>query len=313
MRLGSDRVVAEWKGGKITYGELLNAEPKGFAKLQVAQARHWYLQEQSTLKDMIAGRLIAQAADAAGKTKRAFLQSAIGVIEVSDAEAKALYEAEGRKSGESFEALEPQIRGHIQQQKLQAALAALIGRLQKDAQAKLKLPVPPHVPVKLDLEGRPSKGAADAAVTIVLFEDFQCPYCSTMGPASDKLLKAFPSQLRVVYMHYPLSFHKQAKGAAVAAQCANLQGKFWPMHDQLYANQRKLVGTAAGMRPHAEAVGLDLAAFDKCMTEPAARQLVADDMQQAENAGVEGTPSVFINSVPTDGLPSVAELRLMMP
>ncbi len=313
LRLDANQVVAEWKGGKITYGELLGAAPRGFAKLRAAQARGWYLQEHRGLRDMIAGRLIAQAAAAAGKNKRAYLQASIGVIEVSDEEAKALYEAQGRESGESFETMEPMLRGHIQQKKLEAAFNDLVERLQRDGQAKLKLPAPPQARVELDLEGRPSKGAAGAAVTIVLFEDFQCPYCSQMGPAANKLLKAFPSQLRVVYMHFPLSFHKQAKGAAVAAQCANLQGKFWPMHDQLYANQKKLLGTAAGMRPHAEAAGLNLAAFDKCMVAPAARQLVADDMKQAEEAGVEGTPSVFINGIPNEGLPTVAELRLMMP
>jgi protein-disulfide isomerase len=139
------------------------------------------------------------------------------------------------------------------------------------------------------------KGAKNAPVTITLFDDFQCPYCARLVPTLDQVLAAYPQQIQVVFKHFPLSMHKFAKAAAIASIAARNQGKFWPMHDKLFANYKKLNDTL--IRELAESVGLDMARFDRDIANPALQQEVAADMKLGGKAGVRGTPAVYINGV----------------
>ena len=137
------------------------------------------------------------------------------------------------------------------------------------------------------------KGDANAPVTIILFDDFQCPYCAKLVPTLNQVMAAYPKQVKVVFKHFPLSMHKFAQKAAVASVAARNQGKFWPLHDQLFDNYNKL--NDAKIRELAEAVGLDMARFDKDIANPALLQEVNNDMQLGVNAGVRGTPAAYIN------------------
>ncbi len=137
------------------------------------------------------------------------------------------------------------------------------------------------------------KGPENAPVTITLFDDFQCPYCARLAPTMDKVVAAYPQQVRVVFKHFPLNMHKFAKAAAIASIAARNQGKFWPLHDKLFANYNKL--NDALIRELAESVGIDMVRFDKDLADPALPQEVAADMQLGNQAGVRGTPAVFIN------------------
>lgn len=139
------------------------------------------------------------------------------------------------------------------------------------------------------------KGDADAPVTITLFDDFQCPYCAKLVPTLDQVMAAYPKQVKVVFKHFPLSMHKFAKQAAVASIAARNQGKFWPLHDQLFANYNKL--NDAKIRELAESVGLDMARFDQDVANPALLQEVNNDIQLGANAGVRGTPAAYINGL----------------
>jgi len=139
------------------------------------------------------------------------------------------------------------------------------------------------------------KGAKNAPVTITVFDDFQCPYCARLVPTLEQVLAAYPTQVRVVYKHFPLSMHKFAEQAAIASIAARNQGKFWPMHDLLFANYNKL--NDAKIRELAETVGRDMARFDKDLVNPALKQEVAADMQLGAKAGVRGTPAVYLNGV----------------
>ena len=139
------------------------------------------------------------------------------------------------------------------------------------------------------------KGAKNAPVTITVFDDFQCPYCARLVPTLEQVVAAYPTQVRVVYKHFPLSMHKFANQAAIASIAARNQGKFWPMHDQLFANYNKL--NAAKIRELAESVGLDMARFDQDVANPALQQEIAADLQLGTKAGVRGTPAAYINGI----------------
>lgn len=146
---------------------------------------------------------------------------------------------------------------------------------------------------KLPVNNSATKGATNAPVTIVIFDDFQCPYCARLVPTLDKVVATYSKQVQVVYKHFPLSMHKFADSAAIASLAARNQGKFWPLHDKLFANYNKLNDVM--IRELAESVGLDMARFDKDIVNPALRQEIAADTQLGTQAGVRGTPAVYIN------------------
>jgi protein-disulfide isomerase len=137
------------------------------------------------------------------------------------------------------------------------------------------------------------KGAVNAPVTITIFSDFQCPYCARLLPTLEKVLETYPQQVRLVFKQFPLSMHKFAQPAAIATIAARNQGKFWPLHDQLFANFDGL--SDAKIRELAKGVGLDMARYDKDVANPAVQQEIAADIQLGLQSGVRGTPAVFIN------------------
>ncbi len=148
---------------------------------------------------------------------------------------------------------------------------------------------------ELPVNNSATKGPADAPVTLVLFDDFQCPYCARLVPTIEQIMQAYPNQVRVVFKHFPLSMHKFARQAAVASIAARNQGKFWPLHDQLFANYNQL--NDEKIRALAASVGLDMEQFDKDIQDPALQQEIAADMQLGTSSGVRGTPAVYINGV----------------
>lgn len=137
------------------------------------------------------------------------------------------------------------------------------------------------------------KGAVNAPVTITVFDDFQCPYCARFVPILEQVLAAYPGKVRLVYKHFPLSMHQFAQAAAVASIAARNQGKFWEMHDQLFANYNTL--NDAKIRALAQTVGLDMARFDRDIKNPALAQEVAADVQLGTQVGIRGTPTAYLN------------------
>ena len=148
---------------------------------------------------------------------------------------------------------------------------------------------------ELPVNNSATKGPDDAPVTLVLFDDFQCPYCARLVPTIEQIMQAYPNQVRVVFKHFPLSMHKFARQAAVASIAARNQGKFWPLHDQLFANYNQL--NDEKIRALAASVDLDMEQFDKDIQDPALQQEIAADMQLGTSSGVRGTPAVYINGV----------------
>ena len=140
----------------------------------------------------------------------------------------------------------------------------------------------------------PVKGPTDASVTIVEFSDYQCPFCARSEPLIQQALAAYPTQVRLVYKHFPLvAIHPQAMNAALAAAAAQRQGKFWEMHDILFANQRALAPEQ--IREYARQIGLDMAKFEADLQSDEVKALVQEDSQLAQRVGVRGTPTIFVN------------------
>jgi protein-disulfide isomerase len=146
----------------------------------------------------------------------------------------------------------------------------------------------------IPLAGSPILGKADAPVALVEFSDFQCPYCARVQPDLKALLQKYPDKVKLVFKHFPLDFHQQARPAAIATMAAQEQGKFWEMHDILFQNQQAL--DASKLEEYAKQAGLDVARFKKDFEAKKAEydQRVAADMQVGAQSGVQGTPSLYI-------------------
>ena len=172
-----------------------------------------------------------------------------------------------------------------QAQILAAKPAAPPGRPQEDFTKVYDIPT----------AGAPIRGKADAPVTLIEYSDFQCPFCSRAQPLIEALLKKYPDDLRVVYKHFPLSFHKAARPVAVASMAANAQGRFWEFHDVVFKNTQSL--DPAKVNDYAKEAGLDVEKFSKDLetNKVAYEKQVTLDMQQGQAASVRGTPTLYIN------------------
>ena len=155
--------------------------------------------------------------------------------------------------------------------------------------------------------GGPQRGPSTAKVTIVEFTDFQCPFCGRVLPTLDQLLRDYPNDVRILFRHNPLPFHDRALPAAEAAVAAEMQGKFWEMHDKLFAEQSDLERPALEL--HAVQLGLDLKAFRAALDSHAGQARVDDDLALGRQLGVRGTPTFFIDGRPVLGAQPVAVFK----
>lgn len=148
-------------------------------------------------------------------------------------------------------------------------------------------------PVNLKLAGAPARGPESARLTIVEFSDFQCPFCRSGADALTEIVKAYPNDVRLVFKQFPLESHSQAAIAAEASLAAQAQGKFWEMHDRIFANPRSL--TEPNLIAWAKEFGMDVARFSSDLTSHKYQNRVQTEVREGLDAGVQGTPTVFLN------------------
>lgn len=154
-------------------------------------------------------------------------------------------------------------------------------------------PTQANVPISPD---DPVLGSAEAPVTIIAFEDFECPFCARFTAEAEQSLiqnEIKAGLARIVWKDFPLSIHSRARPAHEAARCAEEQGKFWEYHDLLFSDQSRL--NAPDLKARARELGLDTAVFDSCFDSHKYRALVERGLREGAQAGVSGTPSFVIN------------------
>lgn len=137
------------------------------------------------------------------------------------------------------------------------------------------------------------EGPADAAVTLVEYGDYECPYCGEVEPWISDIRRQMGNQVRFVFRNLPLPQHPYAEIAAEAAEAAGAQGKFWQMHNLLYQHQRAL--EPQHLVQYAQQIGLNVEEFTQALQNHTYRQRVQRDAESAMESGVQGTPTFFIN------------------
>jgi protein-disulfide isomerase len=180
-------------------------------------------------------------------------------------------------------------------------VAALKGSIEKLEAAAARPAAAPAAPGRPDPNRRntvktgsaPAKGKADAKIVLVEFSDFQCPFCSRVTPTLAEIAKTYPDDVKIVFKHLPLSMHPKAPAAHAAAEAAHRQGKFWEMHDLIFANQAEM--SPEKYVEYAKQLDLDIERFQKDVASEEVKKKVAADSSEAARLGVSGTPAFFVN------------------
>jgi protein-disulfide isomerase len=271
--------------------QALKMPASSFGNLKLSDAL--YEARRSALDAVVGDVLLDQEAKVRGIDRAALTAQEITgkVAPVTDADIAAWYQAnQSRVQGASLDQVRSPIMTLLTQQRTQTRRDEYLGGLRKQSAVKMMLEPPRQVVAE---SGRPARGPADAPIEMIEFSDFQCPFCLKANPTVTQVLNTYGDRIRFVYRHYPLPNHPNARPAAEAAQCANEQGKFWPYHDQLFARDGRL--SDADLKSAASTVGLDVAAFDRCVATHKYKADVDEDIAAGDEAGVTGTPAFYIN------------------
>ena len=172
----------------------------------------------------------------------------------------------------------------------------------------VKLPAPPPAGTELD-DGSPAKGPAKAAVTIVEFSDFECPFCAQVQETLKQIMERYGGDVRLVFKHLPSEGHRNSLAAARAAYCAGEQDRFWQFHDALFASRNlspELFGEI-GAR-----LGLGREKFAACLSNEASRAAVIRDIEMARRYRIDSTPSFLINGKLVKGALTFAEFQTII-
>lgn len=285
--------LAAVNGEVITAEELERALGAPLAKLQ----RQIYDLKRRKLEVMIEERLLAQEAARRGLTVPALLDAEVTakVPLVTEQEIEAFHQSNKDKyEGDEAEA-RGEIRGLLQNQKLVARRRAFLTALRREARVVVQLEPPPIFRLQVPTEGAPALGPESAPVTIVKFEDFQCPYCRRAQATLRELKERYGEKLRIVHRDFPIeSLHPGVTRLHYAARCATEQGKFWEYQDTLYSAPAK--ATSEQLAALAVQAGLDGPAFESCVAGGSKYEAaVKKDFDQGVALGVTGTPAFFIN------------------
>ena len=273
-------------------------------RIDVDRDRHAAL--ETTLRELVRARLLTLEADRLGITEQALHARIDGAAEpVTEADVSAFHRQRGLT--QPLADIAPRIRVFLQQQAVDAARASAYRELeQRYAVAYLLEPLRHEVAA----DGFPSSGPADAPVTIVEFSDFECPFCARLLPTLEQVKRQYAAAVRVVYRHYPLTgTHPNAWTAAEASLCAAEQGRFWDLHDLMFAEQDALA--AADIKEKAARLDLDTEAFNGCLDSGRHYEAVLADLRAGDAVGVSGTPALFVNGRHLGGavpFPTLAEI-----
>ncbi|MEM7349831.1 MAG: thioredoxin domain-containing protein [Acidobacteriota bacterium] len=288
----SDRPVAEIDGKAILMSEL---ETAAAAQLQeLDRQRHQAL--EAGLTQLVDARLLEMEAERREVSVAELLKTEVEskVEAVSEADIDAFYTQNQARIQRSKDDVAGQIRDLLTQQRSGPVRQDFVASLRQRYGVAIHLE-----PFRLEIDSSeaPFKGPRDAAVTVRIHSDFQCPYCAKLLPSMARLEETYSDRVRFAFHQLPLrNIHPQAQKAAEASLCAEAQDQFWPMHDAIFANAKEM--TVADLKKRAQEIGLDTEAFDTCLDSGAKVDAVQRDVDAAASIGLGGTPAIYVNGRP---------------
>jgi len=254
-----------------------------------------YQHRRQSIDQIVGDTLIDAAAQKAGLSRDKYLEEQLTKRRgpISEADIKQVYEDNKDRVGAStLEDLRQSITTFITRNRDTQNLAALIGELKAAGPPVTVSLDPPRYEVPI-LDHDPTRGPADAPVTLIEFSEYQCPFCARVNPTLKQLEQKYGNKVRFVFKDFPLPNHQQAPKAAEAAHCAGDQGKYWELHDVLFNKQQEL--QPDDLKRHALELGLNTAAFNECLDTSKYGERVRDGVSAGSLLGVNSTPTIFIN------------------
>ncbi len=252
-----------------------------------------YQVKEQQLRRMIYDRLVDKAAAEEGISRAEYLDREVtkAVTPPTDEQIQQIYDQYKSQLPPDEAQARQQIVAFLSQQARTQKESELQQRLFDAAGVQILL-APPRVKPVITASN-PKRGPVDAPVVLVEYTDYQCPYCGRAQPTIDALVERYGDSLVHVFKNLPLPMHQQARLAAEAALCAGDQGKFWELHDWLFANKNNI--SRDTLVTEAGTLGLDVDAFTECVDSNAHQSLIDDDMAEANSFGIRGTPGFAIN------------------
>ncbi len=265
-----------------------------------------YAAVESEAQRLINDRILTAEAAKKHVSKEALLAS-IPYTHVTDAEVRRVYDGHAREINQPYEAVAEDLKAQLDRHQQELGRKAYFEGLMPTYQARVLVE-----PVRSDVVANgPATGPANAPITILLYSDFQCPYCARVVPTLNELLARHPGDVRLVYRHFPLgSIHPNALGAAEAAVCADRQGRFWDVYQAFFAEPSKL--GKSDILATATRLNLNLESFRQCVDNGEGSAVVSADLATADGLGLSGTPALFINGRQVTGAPTLERLEALI-
>ena len=302
----SEKPIATVAGQAIYEQDLMSVAGPSLLDLRKQE----YKLKSDALNQVIRKKLIETEAKKRGLSTEDLLKQEVDskFVEPSDDEAKGYYLAVRSQTTLPFDQIKSQVKELLRNAEIQQAREKYADSLRDKTEVAILLQ-PPVIQVSYDRAR--VRGDANAPITVVEFADFQCPFCSRVQPALKDVLAKYKGKVKLAYRDFPLApIHPNAEIAAEASRCALAQGKYWEMHDAMLSDQSKLdeaalVQTAAGL-------GMDQDAFASCLKSNRYREPVQQDFRAGSEAGVNATPSFFINGEFLGGVQSGSDFATII-
>jgi len=289
-----DQIAAQVGESQITMTELdaLTRSDMQPVNIQIYNIR------KAALKGVIEDHLWEQEAASLGISKKELLKQISDTARpVTEEDIQKYYEAKKARMKGDIEKVRPRIERYLKKRSIQRARAKELRRIRKETKITINLEAPRfEIPIP---EHAITKGPEDAPVTIVVFTDFQCPYCKRGAKTLTEVFQEYPGKIRMIHRDFPLSIHKNGKSAANAARCANDQGEFWNYYNVLFENQGKLDDKS--LIKHAAGLALDMDEFQACVDSNKYGKIIDSELAAGQAVGVRGTPAHYVNGRPLSG------------
>ncbi len=300
----SKEVIARMGERSITVGEVDHGIRSNINQIA------WYRYAYRLL--WLENELLTMEATARGTSVKKLTKKNIDdIVTVSEEEIQQAYmNKQDQLSKTPYEKVKNQLSALLKSEKKKLRRQEYLAELKQVHNASFSLPKPLSLTMEDNPRNGPVKGPVEAALTVIVFTDFECPFCVKAYPQIIGLQERYPQDVRIVFRHFPLAIHKKAHKAAYASACAHLQGKFWPYADLLFKSKGKL--EIANLFEYAKQIGLDMEKFKQCMDSGQGKEIVDADIEEGLDLNINSTPALYFNGHFSVGFPNSRLLQIIL-
>jgi protein-disulfide isomerase len=220
----------------------------------------------------------------------------LAVPNPDDHAVRQFYDQNRNRITQPFGQVNDSLRKYLRREAVLERRNEVLRKIKSEGKFRLLLEPPPAPRMAIVTRGRPVKGDLSAPIELVEFADYQCPNCKRAVTLLKRLMEEHPGKLKLVFMDFPVNPSGISRRVAYGGVCAQAQGKFWDYHDLAYQEQESLSHDSP--QQLAKSIGLDMSAFEGCMSDPSTRRKVAASEQEARRLGVTATPTLFVDGRP---------------